>query len=224
MPMTSKQLKNKVKNTKKSKISKNNLENTSQMLNVKSTVKSKKAKRNFESLAEDENDDEEIYCNSSGIESDEDDLREEIQNSLIYQKIQKLMAKAPELNYNFKNSDITSLQDADNSIAEDITLGSSEVGFNAESSDPSDHDSSLEGEEKDSKVLESRLQNYSRDGSKIASVGNRRVIIRGDAFRCKTQFILLVLSSALGGIRALPRKSESEKKRERKHGVAFVEN
>ncbi|GFV89056.1 hypothetical protein TNCV_4912551 [Trichonephila clavipes] len=83
MPMTSKQLKNKVKNTKKSKISKNNLENTSQMLNVKSTVKSKKAKRNFESLAEDENDDEEIYCNSSGIESDEDDLREENQNSLI---------------------------------------------------------------------------------------------------------------------------------------------
>ncbi|GFV89024.1 ribosomal RNA-processing protein 8 [Trichonephila clavipes] len=137
------------------------------MLNVKSTLKSKKAKRNFESLTEDE--DEEIYCNSSGIESDEDDLREEIQNSSIYQKIQKLMAKAPELNYNFKNSDITSLQDVDNSIAEDITHDSSEVGFNAESSDPSDHDSSLEGEEKDSKVLESRLQNYSRDGSKTAS-------------------------------------------------------
>ncbi|GFT36867.1 uncharacterized protein TNCV_174672 [Trichonephila clavipes] len=32
---------------------------------------------------------------------------------------------------------------------------------------------------------------------------------------CKTQFILLVLSSALGGIRALLRKSESEKERER---------
>ncbi|GFW71891.1 hypothetical protein TNCV_3220671 [Trichonephila clavipes] len=45
--------------------------------------------------------------------------------------------------------------------------------------------------------------------------GNRRVIIRGDAFRCKTQFILRVLSSALGGIRALPRKSESGKERER---------
>ncbi|GFU84115.1 hypothetical protein TNCV_4504151 [Trichonephila clavipes] len=41
---------------------------------------------------------------------------------------------------------------------------------------------------------------------------------------CKTQFILLVLSSALGGIRALLKKSESEKERERKHGVAFVEN
>ncbi|GFW11104.1 hypothetical protein TNCV_4783141 [Trichonephila clavipes] len=34
----------------------------------------------------------------------------------------------------------------------------------------------------------------------------------------------VVLSSALGGIRALPRKSDSEKEREQKHGVAFVEN
>ncbi|GFV82124.1 hypothetical protein TNCV_2790221 [Trichonephila clavipes] len=56
------------------------------------------------------------------------------------------------------------------------------------------------------------------------SVGNRRVIIRGDAFGCKTQFIVRVLSSALGGIRALTRKSESGKERERKCGVAFVEN
>ncbi|GFS98865.1 transposable element Tcb1 transposase [Trichonephila clavipes] len=54
--------------------------------------------------------------------------------------------------------------------------------------------------------------------------GNRRVIIRGDAFGCKTQFIVRVLSSALGGIRALTRKSESGKERERKRGVAFVEN
>ncbi|GFW95376.1 hypothetical protein TNCV_2970981 [Trichonephila clavipes] len=51
-----------------------------------------------------------------------------------------------------------------------------------------------------------------------------RVIIRGDAFGCKTQFIVRVLSSALGGIRALTRKSESGKERERKRGVAFVEN
>ncbi|GFT52621.1 hypothetical protein TNCV_3765251 [Trichonephila clavipes] len=55
-------------------------------------------------------------------------------------------------------------------------------------------------------------------------VGNRRVIIRGDAFGCKTQFIVRVPSSALGGIRALTRKSESGKERERKRGVAFVEN
>ncbi|GFX17260.1 hypothetical protein TNCV_1064631 [Trichonephila clavipes] len=50
---------------------------------------------------------------------------------------------------------------------------------------------------------------------------NRRVTIRGDAFGCKTQFILRVLSSALGGIRALRRKSESGKERERKRGVAL---
>ncbi|GFX73390.1 hypothetical protein TNCV_5089441 [Trichonephila clavipes] len=37
-------------------------------------------------------------------------------------------------------------------------------------------------------------------------------------------FIVRVLSSALGGIRALLRKSESGKERERKRGVAFVEN
>ncbi|GFV93358.1 hypothetical protein TNCV_3685811 [Trichonephila clavipes] len=58
----------------------------------------------------------------------------------------------------------------------------------------------------------------------FSAVGNRRVIIRGDAFGCKTQFIVRVLSSALGGIRALTRKSESGKERERKRGVAFVEN
>ncbi|GFS55036.1 uncharacterized protein TNCV_2441241 [Trichonephila clavipes] len=58
----------------------------------------------------------------------------------------------------------------------------------------------------------------------MCAVGNRRVIIRGDAFGCKTQFIVRVLSSALGGIRALTRKSESGKERELKRGVAFVEN
>ncbi|GFT14873.1 hypothetical protein TNCV_3483301 [Trichonephila clavipes] len=58
--------------------------------------------------------------------------------------------------------------------------------------------------------------NYSpRSDDVIDIVGNRRVIIRGDAFRCKTQFIRLVLSSALGGIRALTRKSESGKEKER---------
>ncbi|GFR09293.1 ribosomal RNA-processing protein 8 [Trichonephila clavata] len=158
-PMTSKQLEKKAKKAKKSKISRNDLENTSEML---------EAEGDFETMDEDLN---ECEVFSSGSESDEDNMRKEIQSSSIYQKIQKLMLKGPELNPNLENPEIvsSSLQNVEDSNAEDITDDFSDVSFNNKSANFRDDHSSLEDEEKDSKILESNLQSYSRDGSKTAS-------------------------------------------------------
>ncbi|GIY58813.1 ribosomal RNA-processing protein 8 [Caerostris darwini] len=128
-------IKTKVSQLDKSVISKATSLNKEKAAKLKKNVKKLKKSETEDSDNWEEEDECLYYCTSDDNESDDEDLRKDIQNSSIFKDLQKFLKKTPDL-----NPIISSLEPVDDSVNEYSEDDSLESNARMEESDENDDD------------------------------------------------------------------------------------